>query len=639
MLVAFDTETDLIRPGARAPELACMTWRVDYGPAEFCRAHEAPDVLRGLADRGARFLGQNVAYDFAVLLAHDPSLTPLVFRLYEDDRIEDLMIREQLLDIASGEFQGREVYGEWRKHGYSLDDIHAHYTGRRLEKDLFRLQYGIYRWFPTEQWPAGAIEYAKKDAYVLRGLYDAQAERPHQQTLRNAPLQGRAALCFALMGAWGVRTSEELVEALRHNVEHERARVGGLLHEAGLVKADGSRSTKAAMARMRAALLAREWPDGRKPRLTKKGAELWEGLGELSTKAKIEAMTEGFQLDEDACLLADDEVLGLYATYSKLTKVLSNDIELLLSGEHMPIHGSFGLVISGRSNSFNPNLQNLSNMKGIRECFVPRPGCHFADADFEQLELFCLGEVCQHHFGHSGLLNVLNAGRDPHTELGAMLARMPVEEAYAVAKDKEHPFAKFRAMAKPGNFGIPGGMGKPKFKSYAANKPYRVHLTDEEIDTIYESHRALFPEVKQLQRMTGQIIGTGGGHIEQLYSGRLRWCAEDEYTAACNTWFQGLGADATKNALWRVTRAAYARPEHVLYGIRPIFYVHDQVVAEVKAAEQAEAMAAEMREGADAFFRHTRTRAEPCLMDVWSKKAETTRDANGRLIPWRPKAA
>ncbi len=83
---------------------------------------------------------------------------------------------------------------------------------------------------------------------------------------------------------------------------------------------------------------------------------------------------------------------------------------------------------------------------------------------------------------------------------------------------------------------------------------------------------------------------TGVAEIVQLYSHRTRGMVP--YTAACNTFFQGLGADGAKAALWDVTLRCYADETSPLYACRPVNFVHDQILMEVplERAHEAGAM-------------------------------------------------
>ena len=189
-VLALDTETELFSAGRMCPPLVCISWQ---------RPGFEPQLVHGggIDDRGAlelvetalknEFLvGHHIVYDLGVLCAKWPHLVPLVFQAYDEDRITCTKLRQQLLDIAAGEFRGKlqefskevkddtegaaegatkTVHGaRWVVHNYDLDAVCYRATGRRLEKDVWRLRYAEFKSTPITQWPEGARIYPKEDA-------------------------------------------------------------------------------------------------------------------------------------------------------------------------------------------------------------------------------------------------------------------------------------------------------------------------------------------------------------------------------------------------------------------------------------------------------------------------------------------
>jgi len=105
-----------------------------------------------------------------------------------------------------------------------------------------------------------------------------------------------------------------------------------------------------------------------------------------------------------------------------------------------------------------------------------------------------------------------------------------------------------------------------------------------------------------------------------------------------NTLFQGLGADGAKHALYEVSKRCYVRElGSVLYGARPVGFIHDEILAEVfqeKAHEQATEMAKVMEDACNVFLPDVPVRCEPTLAKRWSKDIEAVYDRDGRLQPW-----
>src|SRR5690606_12118267 len=199
-----------------------------------------------------------------------------------------------------------------------------------------------------------------------------------------------------------------------------------------LVRSDGVRHTKAAKARM-----VRVMGGESNCRRTKKGE---------------------IQLDEDACKASGDELLESYSALSKLQSVVKKDIPALLQGISMPIHANFNsLIATGRTSCSKPNIQNIRRLPGIRECFIPRKGHVFLDADYDGLELRTLAQACLKIVGWSKLAETLNAGWDPHLMVAAEILNISYEEA--VVREKDEDVQNARKTAKEGNFGFPEGLG------------------------------------------------------------------------------------------------------------------------------------------------------------------------------------
>lgn len=668
---AFDTETALIRPGLCAPPLTCVSFAAPMKGRDGCvtgdldHVSDGPGRLRAaLEDPEVLIVGHHVAYDMGVICAEWPELIPLVFAAYRADRVTDTKLRQQLLDIASGCYRGRLGDGnKWITYSYDLAAVARRNAGMVLKKDGFRLHYGEFRDVPISGWvehapkvqekyrprleelrkrsaamgakfdckeelrdlegllaapPAEVVTYPKEDA--LATLLSFQAQEAHAEYLEDQFRKARAAWALHLASVWGLRTDPVKVEKLRRQTEEDLAEILGDLEREGLVRADGSRDTKKAAARMVA----------------------------VCNDAKIPVRataTGGVSLDSDACKACGDPLLKSYAEATSLKGVLAKDYPALLSGARLPIHTRFDFAETGRSTSSSPNVQNWrtgakrkdKEHVEIRECFVPRPGYVFAQADYEGIELRTLAQACIDLLGRSRLAEILNAGRDPHLEVASRILHEDYDSLAKRKKDKDVYMA--RQTGKVANFGFPGGLG-PARLCYFAQKAYNVTLTEPEARELKRVWFETLPEMRDYFAGVDSLVDgtTGLAEIVQLRSNRRRGGVS--YTAACNSFFQGLAADATQAALFAVSEACYAVPESPLFGCRIVNYVHDEIIVEcleARAPEAAEELARIMLAEADKWLPDVPTKTEPLLMRWWSKDAETVRDEHGRLVPWEGK--
>lgn len=359
-------------------------------------------------------------------------------------------------------------------------------------------------------------------------------------------------------------------------------------------------------------------------------------------------------LDADACSASDDPILEVYSSYTSLAKTLANDIPMLRGGVTLPVHTRYDeLKKTGRTGSSKPNVQNVRRLPGIRECFVPRPGFVFVDCDFSMLELHTLAQVCMWSLGFSTLGDALKAGKDPHLMIASAILQIDYNWAKDHKKDPEVDNA--RTAGKGLNFGAGGGLSAKTFVVYAWTN-YKIRLTlqrSKELLEIYhdtwkeipayfnwvKSHKDPYSIRMVLDEETGRMREHCRYNLVQPWSGRLR--ANAAYCEACNSPFQGLGADVAKLALWLVWKATIGLSElgesDPLYGCQPVNFVHDSIMTEV---EEHRAHAAAMRQkelmelAGRIALPDVPVKSDALVCRQWSKKAQRVRNAAGELIPW-----
>jgi DNA polymerase I-like protein with 3'-5' exonuclease and polymerase domains len=636
--VYFDTETDAFSPGYMAPDVVCLQFCHDTGPAEIVHAGENRDGVYGrvrdwLRDSSVQLVGQNIAYDLACLAAGAPDLYPLIFAAYEANRVTDTMLRQKLADISRGRYRTRQydLASCAEIHDYVPADGQAAFKtndkGKKI--DPWRTRYGELRRVALKYWPRDAVRYALNDATATRHVHQSQADRYAQEWFCDEFNQARKFLCLRLMEVWGIRTDVRGVESLQIGAVEEIERTRELLADYGLVRQnrDGtwSRNVNAARARVIEAYkrISKEYP---RPKARKvKGPDNVVKLVQSVNAAS----------DNDACMQSDDYVLEQYAVYSQMTKVLSADVPMLARGIDYPIHTHFDIVESGRTSSASPNIQNPRRMTGVRECFVPRAGNVFVDADMSALELRTVAQTCLKVCGFSRLADVLNAGRDPHTALAAQMLGWSYEDTDK--RKKEPDIDNMRTAAKGMNFGFPGGLGASSFPAYAW-RAYKVRVTEEQVAEWKAQWLEQFPEFRPYHRFIGETYEHSG--VKHLFTNRMR--GRVTFTSAANSYFQGLGADVCGGALFAVTRACYTDRRSALYGSRPVNFMHDSILTETPYDNAHEALAEQERlmlEGGAPFLPDVPPKVDGKAMTRWSKDAQRlTQDGTKRtrVVPWSP---
>lgn len=261
----------------------------------------------------------------------------------------------------------------------------------------------------------------------------------------------------------------------------------------------------------------------------------------------------------------------------------------------------------------------------------------FASADYDGLELRTMAEACIQLVGFSRLAEVLNSGRDVHLALAAKILGLSYEEAEIAKEAGDKRVDDARQAAKVANFGFAGGLGAEKFVLFA-RKAYKVKLTLEQAKQLKRDWLEMWPEFViyfQIHSELSKSAGAAGITLTHFFSNRVRGGAT--YSAACNSRFQGLGADATGNAAFLISEACYVRQESVLFGSRMVNYIHDEFILECLRArghDVAHELVKVMIAGAAPYLPHVPATAKPLLSAYWSKEAFPLYDADKRLFPW-----
>lgn len=641
MLVALDTETELSGPGRQAPPLVCMSLATHGRTASLAHWSESSALADQLLRSGAQIVGHHIAYDFAVLLAHEPGLWPAVRAAYAEDRVTDTMIREMLIANAHGELGIRE---------FGLGALASRYWRKQLDKgeDGWRLRYGELRHLPIAAWPDRAVSYALEDAQTTLDLHDRQ-EPYALELLQDQYRQTRAALWLHMMQCRGVTTDPIFVECYREATKLDHARLSALLRATFVDVYDPKckcRPKHAGPCRM--PML--------RPDRVKRNGEIEEGsCNQKAVRTRVELayralgqpvpMTEAkkdgsgggnVSYSKKTLQESGDEALIAYKERASANKVLTEELPILEKGAFEPVHARrVVLVESGRQACKEPNLDNRPRRFGAREGFVPRPGYVFAGADFGGLELATMAQVCIALLGRSTLAAMLNDGIDPHAVIACQILGISYEEGMLrKAKGADDPiFDNARQCGKVVNFGRPGGLGVARLVQYAKQN-YSVELTEAQARDLIGIWVRTFPEMRAYLKLVGDIVERQG-RIVQLYSNRVRGGVG--YTDGCNTFYQGLGSDVFKAAGWEILCKQWD-PGSPLFGSHTVLAPHDEFILEVlddsSAHDAAMCLGDTMAEAAKPWLPDVRLVADPYLARRWSKKAKARKGPDGRLIPW-----
>jgi DNA polymerase-1 len=148
---------------------------------------------------------------------------------------------------------------------------------------------------------------------------------------------------------------------------------------------------------------------------------------------------------------------------------------------------TIGRTATGRLSAYDPNLQQVSRDKRIRNLVSATPGYMFVEADYSQIELRVaawLGRI-------SSMIKIYNENGDIHTNTAKSIAQLAGLDWDSLDKTTQK---EYRTRAKAVNFGFIYGMGWEGFMDYA-DASYDVVLTPAEAKHYREVYFNLYPEL------------------------------------------------------------------------------------------------------------------------------------------------
>jgi uracil-DNA glycosylase family 4 len=245
------------------------------------------------------------------------------------------------------------------------------------------------------------------------------------------------------------------------------------------------------------------------------------------------------------------------------------------------IHTRYGMcmAVTGRINSSDPNLMNIPkrgpSARIVRSLIAAKPGYVLLAADESQSELRWLA----HQSRDPAMIKVFRSGEDIHVATGKVLSGAKWNNM----NDKEKK--KARQNAKPVNFGLVFGMSAKGFVQYAKQE-YGLALTIDQAESWIAKFFGNYKRIKTFHRDTIDFCRRHGYVISPL--GRKRRLPEinsnDPYIRgeaerqAINHPIQAPSSDVVLMAANEIRKQGHD-PEI----FRPILFIHDELVYEVKA--------------------------------------------------------
>ncbi len=615
-MVVIDTETYLIGAGRVAPKPVCVQLCDERREPWILLASDpdTPDILQALIEQET-IVGHNLAYDMGVLCEAYPQLQVPIWRAYTEDRMLCTQVLESLIHIAHG-WDTKDPRSNIPLR-VNLASLAKTYLGKdmegKTEADAWRYRYRELDGVPLSQWDRSALQYALDDALTTWDVHQGQRAWmiAKNKICMDMYQRARGHWALHLMGAWGLRTDAEKVDELAQRVRNRVASAKITLQRVGFIKPDGKKDLKAIRKQVEHAYARR----GQKAPITTKGS--------TSTS-------------RDVLFASEDPSLKLLASISNDEKLLTTYVPVLEQGKTLPVNASYNAVVAtGRTSCRKPNVQNQPREGGVRECWIPREGNVYVQADYSIAELCALAQCCIYMGNESKMADALNQGRDLHLDLASKILGVSYDDALRLKAEGDKEIKNARQMAKIANFGIPGGLGVASLVSFA-KMAYGVVLSEVQATDLKNQWLEAYPEMKAYFRhVRDQLRTQERFELRQWRSSRIR--GNVGYTDGCNSPFQGLAADFGIDMCFHVARACYIDVKSPLYRCRPVAFVHDEIILECEADRGHEAaieLQKIMERRARAWCPDIPIQAEPCIMTRWYKDAEIKYDSNGRIIPW-----
>lgn len=266
------------------------------------------------------------------------------------------------------------------------------------------------------------------------------------------------------------------------------------------------------------------------------------------------------------------KIVDYVLKWRQFSKLKSTYVDGLLKtvGKDGRIHSVFKQTETrtGRISSTEPNMQNIpvrtSLGRNMRKFFLAEDGNILLDADYSQIELRILANLC----GDENMQAAFLSGEDIHTATAAQVFDMPPEMVTS----------EMRSAAKAVNFGIIYGIG-----AFSLSKDIGVSVY--EANRYIKNYLARYPKVNEFME---QIVENckADGYVSTYFKRRrpvpeLRQSNKMVQAAgkriAMNTPIQGTAADIIKMAMVKV----YDRLRAEVPEARLILQVHDELIVEV----------------------------------------------------------
>ena len=539
-IVAVDTETSSLNPHeanlvgislCSGPGTAC------YIPLEHIteKVLEKKIVLKKLKnilqDKSIKKIGQNIKFDFIILLRNEIKLDP----------IEDTMLMSYALDA-----------GKHRHNMDNLSEIHLNHKPISFKEVAGTGKKQIsFNKVPIKL----ATQYAAEDADVTFRLYTFFRERLDKEKLLKIYelFEKPMVNLLSQMEIEGIKINSSFLKELSKKFDNKIKKLEKEIFS----------------------IAKREFNIGSPKQL---GEILYNEL----KIAKIKKTKKG-GFATSAAVLEDLAFTGhklprIVLDWRQLTKLKNTYTDALpehLNANTNRVHTSFLLAATttGRLASSEPNLQNIpiktEDGKEIRKAFIAERNHSLISADYNQIEMRILADIAD----VKELKKAFKNNEDVHSLTASQVFDVPLNKI-----DKET-----RRRAKAINFGIIYGISQ-----YGLAK--QISVSNSEAAEFLKSYFKKFPEIKDYMNATINFCRKSG-YVNNIFGRRcyITGINDKNYNvrnfqerAAINAPIQGSAADIMRLAMIKITSEFEKNPN---YKTKMLLQIHDELVFETPQDE------------------------------------------------------
>ena len=539
-IVAVDTETSSLNPHeanlvgislCSGPGTAC------YIPLEHIteKVLEKKIVLKKLKnilqDKSIKKIGQNIKFDFIILLRNEIKLDP----------IEDTMLMSYALDA-----------GKHRHNMDNLSEIHLNHKPISFKEVAGTGKKQIsFNKVPIKL----ATQYAAEDADVTFRLYTFFRERLDKEKLLKIYelFEKPMVNLLSQMEIEGIKINSSFLKELSKKFDNKIKKLEKEIFS----------------------IAKREFNIGSPKQL---GEILYNEL----KIAKIKKTKKG-GFATSAAVLEDLAFTGhklprIVLDWRQLTKLKNTYTDALpehLNANTNRVHTSFLLAATttGRLASSEPNLQNIpiktEDGKEIRKAFIAERNHSLISADYNQIEMRILADIAD----VKELKKAFKNNEDVHSLTASQVFDIPLNKI-----DKET-----RRRAKAINFGIIYGISQ-----YGLAK--QISVSNSEAAEFLKSYFKKFPEIKDYMNATINFCRKSG-YVNNIFGRRcyITGINDKNYNvrnfqerAAINAPIQGSAADIMRLAMIKITSEFEKNPN---YKTKMLLQIHDELVFETPQDE------------------------------------------------------